>query len=839
MSVSGLTPSTTYYYRVRATNSGGTSGNSGTISVTTLGVAPSITSQPSSQAVTVGQSVTFSASASGTPPLSFRWFKDGSQITGATASSYTISSVQRADAGTYTVAVSNSTGTVTSNGATLTVNVAAPGTPTANSANSITSSSFQANWSSATGATSYYIDVATNSGFTSFVSGYNNCSAGSGLSMSVSGLTPSTTYYYRVRATNSGGTSGNSGMISVTTTTAGPNLNSEPISLTRAVGQAASFSVTASGVGTLTYQWYKDGSSITGATSGAYAIAAVQMSDAGSYSVDVTDTTGTTHSTAATLTVTAPPVIVSQPASLNVTAGQSASFSVIASGATPLNIQWNKDGVAISGATASTYSIQTVKTEDAGSYTVSVSNAFGSVTSSAATLTVGQSQPNAPVVTITAPAQMALFTFPATIAISAAATSSSNSITKVDFYDGSRLIGTSTASPYGISWSPSLPGTAVLTAVATDATGATGTSPQLAIKVLPSIPYSTDFESGEGYTLNHLDGQLAWTVPRGSASVTQSAAASGTQKVTLSPSTPATTITQMFGAPTTTQSILFVDAYAQPFAGTDSATGSVLTVETGIARLYFFKNGDYGQFYAENGSSGTGVWQAIARYAPLDGTNIANTWQRITIRVDFTNRIYDVYLNGALAAYNIGFSDPTAGSVTTIGSISFSGATGSTVQFDHVNIPTSCPLFPDVNNDGIDDNWETAHGLSLSVNQRMLDPDGDGSPNIQEWMLGTDPQTASLLPPPSVPLSQDSDGDGIPDWWETKYGLNPLNPSDAATVDSNGMTYLQEYKAGLAPTSAAKAATLPAPYDLILATPTGGYLGLQISNWTISTAPSP
>ena len=93
----------------------------------------------------------------------------------------------------------------------------APSAPIANPATFVASHSFRANWRSVNGATGYRLDVATNNSFTNYVTGYQNLNVGNALSHSVAGLSQSTTYYYRVRAYNGSGTSGNSNVVSVTT----------------------------------------------------------------------------------------------------------------------------------------------------------------------------------------------------------------------------------------------------------------------------------------------------------------------------------------------------------------------------------------------------------------------------------------------------------------------------------------------------------------------------------------------------------------------------------------------------------------------------------------------
>jgi hypothetical protein len=117
-------------FSVVVTNSAGsvTSANA-TLTVNATATAPSITSQPASTTVTAGATASFSVTASGTAPMSYQWRKNGANIAGATASSYTTPATTTADSGsTFSVVVSNSAGSATSNNATLTVNAVPPGT---------------------------------------------------------------------------------------------------------------------------------------------------------------------------------------------------------------------------------------------------------------------------------------------------------------------------------------------------------------------------------------------------------------------------------------------------------------------------------------------------------------------------------------------------------------------------------------------------------------------------------------------------------------------------------------------------------------------------------------
>jgi hypothetical protein len=116
----------------------------------------------------------------------------------------------------------------------------------------------------------------------------------------------------------------------------------------------------------------------------------LHRSAAGAYTVVVGNAAGTVTSSAATVTVDATlaaPTIATQPASIAVNAGTAATFKAAASGAS-IAWQWYRNGIAIAGANTATFTIPLATAADAGSYTVSVQNTAGVVTSSAATLTV-------------------------------------------------------------------------------------------------------------------------------------------------------------------------------------------------------------------------------------------------------------------------------------------------------------------------------------------------------------------------------------------------------------------------------------------------------------------
>ena len=342
----------------------------------TVGTVPVVTDDPDSQTVCEGDVAIFSVSATGTPPPSYQWRKNGSNIPGATSFTYVIFPVTAGDGGNYQCVVTNSCGSDTSSVATLTVNTppVITGNPSSKTLCEGGAVTFVVS-ATGTGPLSYQwrrngitIPGATSSSYTINPVGAGN--AGS----------------YQCVVTNSCSLAiSNEAILTVNTV---PVIMSDPVNQTACEGGSITFTVSATGTGPLSYQWRKNGSSIPGATSPSYTINPVASGNAGNYSCVVTNACGSVTSSAATLTVNTAPVITGNPDSQAVCEGGSATFSVTAAGAGPISYQWRKNGSNIPGATNSTYVISAVATGDAGSYDCLVTNNCGSATSDAAILTV-------------------------------------------------------------------------------------------------------------------------------------------------------------------------------------------------------------------------------------------------------------------------------------------------------------------------------------------------------------------------------------------------------------------------------------------------------------------
>jgi hypothetical protein len=227
--------------------------------------------------------------------------------------------------------------------------------------------------------------------------------------LTISGISGADAGTYFAVASNNGGSTSSSGAILAL---AGSSITTQLVSRTNVAGTTATFHVVSSGPPPLTYSWLQgttplsdgpspsgSGATISGSATSTLTISGVQDGDAGSYTVTVTDNSSAQSVSSATLTVVHPPSIDTQPVDQNKTVGAAANFSVSASGgglsyrwfkgASALNNGTTGSGSIIFGAQTASLTISNVQSGDVGSYSVTVTNLAGTVTSDPASLSVG------------------------------------------------------------------------------------------------------------------------------------------------------------------------------------------------------------------------------------------------------------------------------------------------------------------------------------------------------------------------------------------------------------------------------------------------------------------
>jgi hypothetical protein len=273
-------------------------------------VAPSITTQPVSQTVAAGAQVTFSVVATGSPAPTFQWKKGTVEIAGATNSTYSIAATAPGDAGSYFVTVSNSAGNVTSNAASLTVtpdpSFAFSQQPVAITRGRGETASFQVNATGGTGTVAYkwYKDGTALSDSFGRISG----SGTQTLVISNVGVADGGSYSATATTVQNGSITSTGATLTVL---GGPTITRPALDAAARVNDSVTFSVSATGSGTLTYKWLFTGHNATsavqlanvsgrfaGATSASLTISAIALSDDGFYTCEVTDSAGVARSTA-------------------------------------------------------------------------------------------------------------------------------------------------------------------------------------------------------------------------------------------------------------------------------------------------------------------------------------------------------------------------------------------------------------------------------------------------------------------------------------------------------------------------------------------------------------
>jgi hypothetical protein len=394
-------------FRATFTNSAGSATTNAVL--LTVDYAPSVLTQPASVAVSAGATATFTAGASGNPVPTVQWQlstnagSSWSNISGATATSYTTAATTTANSGyEYRAVFTNTVSSATTAAATLTVksSSAAPTITTQPTALTLKEGEaivFSAA-ASGTPAPSLQWEASFNGGSTwNVLTGATSSPYNFGASYAAQNGA-----LFRATFTNSAGSATtSSALLTVNPPSAAPKVTTQPTALTLKAGEEIVFSAAASGTPAPSIQWedsFNGGSTwvvLSGATHSPYDFGASNASQNGQIlRATFTNSAGSVTTSGALLTVDYAPSISSQPASTTVTLGASATFTAAATGNPAPTVQWQQSTNSgsswsnISGATSTTYTIsKTTITQNGYQYRAVFTNSIGSATSSAAKLT--------------------------------------------------------------------------------------------------------------------------------------------------------------------------------------------------------------------------------------------------------------------------------------------------------------------------------------------------------------------------------------------------------------------------------------------------------------------
>jgi hypothetical protein len=296
-----------------------------------------------------------------------------------------------------------------------------------------------------------------------------------------------------------------------------------------------------------------------------------------------------------------------------------------------------------------------------------------------------------------------------------------------------------------ISGTPTTDGTYSVGLTATNSFGNGTATLNLNVVTLATLPDTSTFETGSGYTTGDLNGQQLWWATATLATVSSDQAQAGSLGLKLAGNaTPASAI--KYFAASGSPAVTFVDLYARPVAAT--AVGDSSLVQTECASIGFQISSGRGEVYVFDGV-GSNQWVGTGVTFDINGSNQATSWLRLTIRADYTHHKWDLYVNGVLADYDLAFGN---NSESYFRILALRGHTSAATYYDNVSAQSTNPLFTDSDKDGMPDAWEATAGLNTASDDRNSDKDGDGRTNIEEYFAGTDANNADVTAP-SAPSS--------------------------------------------------------------------------------------
>ncbi len=363
----------------------------------TVNYPPTVTTNPTAQTADAGGTATFTAAASGNPTPTVQWqvSTNGGQaftpISGATSATYSFRAATAENGYLYEAVFSNGIGTAaTTTAAALTVDYVTT-QPTSQTLNVGQNASFTAGTVNPGGADTVQWQVSSDGGKT-----FTAISGATSATYTFPTTSAQNSDQYEAVFKNAAGT-----LTSNPATLTLDYVSTEPSNQSVVAGNAATFTVASSNPGgTDKVQWQvsSDGgktfTAVSGATSTTYTFTAASAENANQYEAVFTNSLGSFTSSPATLTVGYAPAVTGSPQAQSVVTGGAVTFTAKASGNPAPTVQWqvSSDGgktfAPISGATSTTYNFTATSAENGNQYEAVFTNTFGSVTATAASLSV-------------------------------------------------------------------------------------------------------------------------------------------------------------------------------------------------------------------------------------------------------------------------------------------------------------------------------------------------------------------------------------------------------------------------------------------------------------------